>query len=332
MNILITGLCGGLGSTLAFYLQSKGYTVWGVDNLNNGYVKNLVRGENMFDNFAKLDIRDTESLINILNTLNITDIIHLAAITSLPVCEENPSECFNVNTQGTLSVLEAARKTNIKNIVFASTSAVYENTINHYLTGYSEYDEIENPTLAYSLSKKLAEDICISYRKKYDMNIAILRYFNVFGPYQDIHRKSPPLINYICRELLNNRMPLLHSDGKQQRDYVHANDVCRATLAALGTSDTYNVCSGKLVSVSEIYNIICETLGSTQHAAYNIAENLWQDYDIRIDKKLIYKEVNKTCLGDNDKIKRELGITINDNIEELIAQTVLEIKTNHEKT
>jgi UDP-glucose 4-epimerase len=325
-NLLLTGICGGVSSTLGYFLFKKGYNVFGVDNLNNGYKENLTINDEKYCTFFECDIRNTEYLRQILVDNKIDAIIHLAAISSLPTCEENPIECFSVNTQGTLSVLEAARTTGIKDVVFASTSAVYEN--NHVIKNHSFCEKLSvNPTLAYPLSKKLSEDICKSYRIKYGMRVPILRYFNIFGPRQDIHRKSPPLINYITREILNNRVPILHSNGRQSRDYVHIDDVCEATYAALlKGSDTYNVCSGTLTSVSDIYEIIAETLNFKGPAKYNISDALWKSYNINIKKQLIVKETNKFCLGNNSKLEKELGVVINTDIPGLIRKTVLEIK------
>ena len=102
-----------------------------------------------------------------------------------------------MNVNGTLNILNCARKWNVPHVIFASTSAVYENNKESI---FSENLEI-NPRLLYSLSKKMGEEICESYRTNYDMKITTLRFFNVFGPRQDIHRKNPPLLNYLVREV-----------------------------------------------------------------------------------------------------------------------------------
>lgn len=323
-RILIDGLAGGIGSTLGYFLHNKGYKVFGVDNFSNGYKENLIINGTEYATFKELDIRNTDKLTTLLKHWKIDAIAHLAALTSLPACESNPQECFSVNTMGTLSILEAAQKAGIKVVVFASTSAVYENN-----TTYPFYEELPvQPTLAYPLSKKLAEDLCISYREKYGMRIPILRYFNIFGPRQDIARPNPPLLQYVVKQILKNEVPIFHSDGEQRRDYVHVNDVCKATLAAIEqeANSTYNVCSGRAVSVNEIYKIIQKTLDFNQPAQYNLANKLWSNYDITINPEIIAKETNKFSLGSNQRLQNELGITINDNLEELIGNTAKEIK------
>jgi nucleoside-diphosphate-sugar epimerase len=223
MKILITGAAGGIGSTLGYYLHKKGHDLILVDNLRNGYLENLKIDGETFGSFYQIDINSIE-FYGLVKEKNPEVVVHLAAITSLPDCEVNSGECIRINVEGTVSVIEACRKSGVFRIIFASTSAVYENTEVSLEAGFDESDDI-NPRLFYSLSKKMAEEICLSYIQNYGMDILILRFFNVFGPKQDIHRKSPPLINYIVREFKKGRTPVLHSDGNQSRDYVYSEDV-----------------------------------------------------------------------------------------------------------
>ena len=206
MKILLTGAAGGIGSTLGYYLSSKGHHLTLIDNLRNGYLENLSIDEKQFGQFYKLDICDP----NILNLLDgdYDCIIHLAAITALPDCETNAVDTMNINVSGTINILECARRWAVPHIIFASTSAVYENNKEEVFTESLEI----NPRLWYSLSKKMAEEVCESYRTNYNMKITTLRFFNVFGPRQDIHRKNPPLLNYLVREIKKGNIPILHSD------------------------------------------------------------------------------------------------------------------------
>lgn len=328
MNIMITGIGGGIGSTLGYFLSQNGHKVFGVDNFSGGYTNNLLWEEAAFSIWEDIDIRDTVLLSEFIKKYSIECIVHAAAITSLPKCEENPIECYDVNTMGTISVLNAAQKSGVKDVIFISTSAVYEN--NKYYP-FAEYHPVF-PILAYPLSKKISEEVCQSYAEKYGMRIPILRLFNVFGPRQDIHRKSPPLINYIVREIIHNRVPLLHSDGNQERDYVYVDDVCaiiKKCIEDKRAKNLYNVCSGKTLSVNKIYKIISLALKFPKEANFNIPSALWEGYDIDIDKKIVERETNKYSLGDQTRIKVELGAEINDNLEELIEKTALEIAENY---
>jgi len=333
MKILITGGAGGIGSTLAYAL-SKAHQVTVVDSLRNGYIENLSINNKEFCKFFLLDIR-SNAFTEFVKNEKPDIIIHLAAITSLPDCESNINECIDINVTGTLNVLESARLNNIKRVIFASTSAVYENNQIDENNGFTE-DLIVSPRLFYSLSKKLSEEICISYEKNYGMEIPILRLFNVFGPRQDIHRKSPPLLNYLVRELKNNRQPVLHSNGEQKRDYIHINDVIEAFTICLtnpnAKNNIFNISSGNLLSVKDIVRYTKEALGINIDPIYRSAKMLWDDYPklfegkLSLDKNIVEKETNKFSLGNNAKAKRILNWNPNENLESLIKDTVKQIK------
>jgi nucleoside-diphosphate-sugar epimerase len=333
MKILITGGAGGIGSTLAYAL-SKAHQVTVVDSLRNGYIENLSINDKEFCKFFLLDIR-SNAFAEFVKNEKPDIIIHLAAITSLPDCESNINECIDINVTGTLNVLESARLNNIKRVIFASTSAVYENNKIDENNGFTE-DLTVSPRLFYSLSKKLSEEICISYEKNYGMEIPILRLFNVFGPRQDIHRKSPPLLNYLVRELKNNRQPVLHSNGEQKRDYIHINDVIEAFTICLtnpnAKNNIFNISSGNLLSVKDIVRYTKEALSINIDPIYRSAKMLWDDYPklfegkLSLDKNIVEKETNKFSLGNNSKAKRILNWNPNENLESLIKDTVKQIK------
>jgi nucleoside-diphosphate-sugar epimerase len=257
-------------------------------------------------------------------------IIHLAAITSLPDCESNAVDAINVNVAGTMNVLECARKWNVAHVIFASTSAIYENNKEKVFT-----EELDvNPRLWYSLSKKMAEDICDSYRIDYDMKITTLRFFNVFGPRQDVHRKNPPLLNYLVREIKKRNQPILHSNGEQVRDYIHVDDVVRLIDICLEKhpDDTFNVCSGTLLSVNQIVKYVTEVLDISIQPIYREASKLWDSYpnlfsgSYPLNKEIVAKEVNKYSKGSYQKAKNLLGWDPNTDMENLIKNVTLEMK------
>lgn len=331
MRVLVTGAAGGIGSSLAIHLHKKEYELILVDNLRNGYLQNIP--EYLIDRFYHLDINSPE-FENLVKQTKPEIIIHLAAITALPDCETNINECLRTNVEGTSNVINVARLNSVKRIIFASTSAIYEN--NENVDGFREIQNT-NPTLFYSLSKKMAEEICESFRKNYNMDILILRLFNVYGPRQDIYRKSPPLINYIVREFKNNRIPILHSNGQQSRDYVHIDDVCKAFENSISkkTSENYifNICSGKTLSVNDIVSVIRNSLKefNNREVKYRESTKLWDQYpslfesEFPLSKERISKETNKHSLGDNSLFEKDFGWKISSNHEDLIADTVIKI-------
>jgi nucleoside-diphosphate-sugar epimerase len=299
-----------------------------LDSFRNGYRENLVRGNDYFENVIEEDIRNSELVSKIPK--GIDSIIHLAAITSLPECESLPLESVSINVLGTANILELARKIECEHVIFSSTSAIYENNQEEIFTE----DLQTNPHLWYSLSKKLSEEICHSYEKKYGLNVTIARLFNVFGPRQDIHRPNPPLINYIVREVATGRIPTLHGDGNQSRDYIHVDDVVNFISKALTVKPNgiFNVCSGELRSVNYIYKLITDALDSNIIPKFREASKLWNTYPELFEGKfplnvnLVSREVNKYSLGSNAKAFNVLGWIPRGNIDQEITKTALEIR------
>lgn len=333
MNILITGVAGGIGSSLALQLKYKGHNIIGVDNLNNGYYDNIyddiaTYGEKVCKFYEK-DIRDDISIPLILEEEKIDVVIHLAAITSLPDAESTPHETIDVNVAGTAAILDAVRKSNVKRTIIASTSAIYENTL---IMPYTENLSVE-PRLIYPLSKKLMEEVVESYKVNYGMDIVTLRFFNVFGPRQDIYRASPPLINYIIRCIAHGEQATFYSDGSQKRDYVFVDDVtdmitlCMTSPKAVG--ETFNICTGTLTSVKDIIGYAEKAFGKFDHR-FMPSDKYWGAYKILhkgpnpLRSEVIAKEVNKRALGSFEKAKDILGWTPNTNIEELMIRTFKE--------
>jgi nucleoside-diphosphate-sugar epimerase len=184
----------------------------------------------------------------------------------------------------------------------------------------------------------MAEEICTSFSENYGMNITTLRFFNVFGPRQDIHRKSPPLINYIVRELKNDRSPILHSDGEQSRDYVYVNDVVDLIEKCLNINSkghsTFNVSTGTLTSVKNILESVGEGIGLGKNidATYRESDKLWDSYEDLFDgkfplrKTIVEKETIKKSMGNNNLSKKILNWDPNPKILDLIKSTCSLIK------
>ncbi len=320
MRYIITGGCGFIGSHLAEYLLNKDIIeknteIVIIDNFYSGILENISASVREKVHIINLDIRhpDIEKYIQ-ENDI----IIHLAAISSLPECQSKPVEAFDINLNGTINILEIARKKNAKKIIFASTSAVYENNTNFPC---KETDSI-NPSLIYSLTKSAAEEICLSYIKNYDLDVRIIRFFNIYGGNQDFRRTSPPLTIYIINELLNNRRPILHADGTQKRDYLYISDLLELVDKVIHkdklTERIYNACSGMVYSVAEIYEIISKKLKESNYGVgiepiYNDPSLFWQRYSNLMNgnnpmkKDVIVEEVSKYTLGCNESAVREFN-------------------------
>jgi UDP-glucose 4-epimerase len=326
MKILITGAAGGIGSLVTELLGEK-YELVLVDNFRNGFRENLPgymihNLDICSDNFKDFVCQEKPDVI-----------LHLAAITSLPDCEVNKTECININVGGTINVLEAARHSGVDKIIFASTSAIYENN----LTEETPFTENLNtsPYLFYSLSKKMAEEVCKSYIENYDMKIITLRFFNILGPNQDTERKSPPLLNYLVKQIVAGEQPLLHSDGNQKRDYVSVYDLVRLIDLILKDknfeSECYNVASGVAISVKEIVGIVEDTLKIIANPIYRSSSMLWDNYpqlfgtNKPLNKDVVNREVNKFTLGCNNKLFSRYGWRSNPDFHNEFAKVITKL-------
>ncbi len=328
MKILITGAAGQIGSGLAKRICDK-HELTLVDNLRNGYASHLKDDEGEFiAPFHNIDVATAE----IYSCSGSYDaIIHLAAISSLPDCETNPLQTLHCNVAATANVLDFARKMNVPHVVFASTSAVYEN---NDVDVFTEDLEV-NPRLYYSLSKKMCEDLIESYREHYGSKVTVLRFFNVFGPDGDQTRPNPPLLNFVYRELTKGKAPVLSGDGEQVRDFICIDDVVSMLDLCLEKqpNDVFNVCTGKAVSVNQISRWVAEALGKEDLGLdHKPAGELWDSYpdlfagEYGLDKNIVGKETTRYSKGSYQKAKDLLGWEPNTDIESEVKRVTLQIK------
>ncbi len=312
MRIVVTGGAGFIGSHLCLYLMKKNHHVTVIDNLYSGYLENLnSETSNIKPTFINMDVRDPK----IEAVLKDADVVfHFAGMNSLSACQNNPAETSSVNTAGTTNILECARRCNIKRIIFSSSSAVYENE-----KSFPSTEDMQiNPILLYGLSKKHAEEVCKSYQQLYDMDIVILRFFNVYGPHMDFRRPNPPFVSYIMACLLKHKTPVLHSDGNQARDMIYIDDVLSLCETALthknAKNETFNVGSGKAHSIKDIYQQVATFLGAEKiKPIFREPSLLWNKYpdlfkgDFPLGIEFVEEEVNRYTLASIKKAKKLLN-------------------------
>jgi len=323
-RILITGGAGFIGSQLGNYLNNRGHEVLLLDDLSFGTKDNLEIDGKTFGQFILDDIRNP----NFIEYLEGVDVVfHFAAIAPLPVNQVEPYRSYSINVAGWVNVLEACRRVKTPKIILASTSAIYENNI---VYPFKEEDDV-SPYMTYCLSKKHAEDLALSFSKLYNMDITRLRFFNVYGPHHDFRRKSPPLIAYIIKCMMTNDIPILHSDGKQERDYVYVDDVCRMCKIAmenpLSRNESFNVSSNSVISMNQIYDEIAALFNNANKPIFRDPKLLWDKYQelelgYSINLEYIAKETNKYSIGSNEKSERLLGWKPEVNFKDGIRNTV----------
>ena len=247
-KILITGVAGFIGSNLAHFLLSKGYFIKGIDNLSYGVKQQIP--ENVELN--KMDIC-SEKIIDLFEDIDI--VFHFAAKNCISDCQSDPFETAKINVLGTVNVLEACKKNNVKKVIIAESSAIYEGC-----DLFPTPEENESPQSFYAISKLCGKLFTKGYINSSSMNIAALRYFNVYGPRQDYRRTIPPLMSGIIIKLLKGERPIIYGDGTKRRDFVYVDDVNRFHEMIMfderSNGKVYNLGSGVNYSVQEIYEAI----------------------------------------------------------------------------
>ena len=327
-KILVTGAAGFIGSQLAHALWQKGARVTLLDDFSYGKEDNLIFDDHDFrEEILRESICDRPVLLHLCEREAFDVIYHIGAITPLPDCQIDPGRAIEVNVAGTVNVLEAARQHGVRKVVFASTSAVYENC-HEFPT--AEGDAVP-PSLIYSGGKYAAEQFCKSYADVYGMNIVVLRFANVYGPHIDCLRKQPPVAAYMIRELYCDRTPVLHSTGEQARDFIYVDDLIDLAIRVQEGEgfDCVNVSSNEAHSINELYHVIAKSMGKEQvKPSYVDSSNYWKAYPglyeggYPIRENILENEVKKHTLCDNSHAKEKYGWEPRVDFEEGVKRTV----------
>ncbi len=222
---LITGIAGFIGSNIARALIERGEQVRGIDNLSTG------NRENLTDILSKIDFRGADILDNaaIADACRGVDyIFHEAAIPSVPKSVKDPVSCNRACVDGTVSVLVAARDAKVKRVVYAASSSAYGDTP----TLPKHEDMTPNPISPYAVAKLAAEYYMTSFYRCYGLETVSLRYFNIFGPYQDPTSPYSGVLAKFITSMLKDEEPSIFGDGEQSRDFTYIDNAVSANLLA----------------------------------------------------------------------------------------------------
>lgn len=257
---VITGGAGFIGSHIAEHLSGEGHQVIVLDSLRTGFEKNL---EGLNVQFVKGDIRDKELVDELVQCAN--GIFHLAALVSVPESLLRLDECIDINTIGTINILEAARKNNGCKVVLSSSAANYGN--NPVLPKVETM--IPEPMTPYAITKLDGEFYLKMYQDQWNVPTASLRYFNVFGPRQNPQSAYAAAVPIFINKALQNQPITIYGDGEQTRDFIYVKDVVKANILASQTgSETYNVALGYSTSILELAEKIIEITNSKSQIAF----------------------------------------------------------------
>jgi UDP-N-acetylglucosamine 4-epimerase len=228
-----------------------------LDNFSTGYKSNI---QELLSNpkfeLVEGDIRDYDTLVH--SVKNIDAITHQAALGSVPRSINDPITSNNVNVLGSMQVFFAAKENNIKKVVFASSSSVYgDDPIMP-----KQEERLGNVLSPYAAGKKAIELYAHTFSNVYDFNYIGLRYFNVFGPYQNKQGAYAAVIPQFISALLENKQATIFGDGNQTRDFTYIDNVIQMNVKALMSDDKkawnqfYNVACNKTTSLNQIYSLL----------------------------------------------------------------------------
>jgi UDP-glucuronate 4-epimerase len=256
MKVIVTGAAGFIGSHLCERLLKDGWTVVGVDNFDNFYdpqvkrnnIKDCLRNKQF--KLLEADIRDSAAMNKVAGE-GADVIVHLAAKAGVRPSIAQPALYADVNINGTVTLLEAAKKNNIKKFVFASSSSVYGN---NKKVPFSEDDNVDFPISPYAATKKAGELICHTYHHLAGISTTCLRFFTVYGP-----RQRPDLAIHKFARLIEDGKPIpVYGDGSMMRDFTYIDDITDGTVAGIKKCAGYNIYNlGESIPVT-VSNLIGE--------------------------------------------------------------------------
>jgi len=264
---LVTGAAGFIGSNLTEALLHRGYNVRGVDNFATGRRLNVDRLAQADDfNFHEIDIRDREQIDEVIDGVDY--IFHQAAVPSVPRSVDDPVTTTNANCTGTAVVLDAARKADVDTTVVASSSSVYGSS--------QELPKVEtmeeNPESPYALTKDFTEKLALEFSSLYDIDTVALRYFNIFGPWQDPEGDYAAVIPKFISLMVDGKRPVINGDGAQSRDFTYIDNAVQANVLGAEsdlTGEVFNVGTGSRVTINELVEALNDLLDTNIEPVYD---------------------------------------------------------------
>ncbi len=262
---LVTGGAGFIGSHLVDGLLAAGWSVRVIDDLSSGFERNLAPAKDQIE-FTRGDIRDADVLERLMKGVEV--VFHQAALASVPRSIAMPVVSNSINVAGTVQVLETARRSGVRRVVYAASSAVYGNS--------EVLPKIETlpptPLSPYALQKYVGEEYCRIYTELCDLETVSLRYFNIFGPRQDPKSDYAAVIPCFVSAAIDGRRPVIYGDGEQTRDFIYVENAVEANLLAADAQSAsgrvINIAAGRSTSLNVLWNVIRRIVGCDLDAQY----------------------------------------------------------------
>jgi nucleoside-diphosphate-sugar epimerase len=263
---LVTGAAGFIGRSIAAALLGRGEEVRGIDSFIAGKRANLIGLEAM--EFIEGDLADPAVCARACAGVEI--VFHEAALASVPRSVTDPV-ATNLNcVDATLNLLVAARGAGVRRVVYAGSSSAYGDAP----TQPKHEAMLPSPISPYAVAKLAGEHYMLAFTRVYGLETVVLRYFNVFGPYQDPTSHYSGVLAIFCRKMLANEQPTIYGDGEQSRDFtfidnvVHANLLAAAAPAEKVSGRMMNVATGSRITLNETFAMLSELTGYSGQPAY----------------------------------------------------------------
>ena len=253
-KVIITGGAGFIGSHIAELLLKKGYRVVIIDNFETGRLDNINKLNKSKIQVINADVSDYKKIEN--NFKNIDYVFHLAALADIVPSIEQPDKYFKSNVTGTLNILKASKKYNVKKVIYAASASCY-GIVKKFPTSENEIINTEYP---YALTKYLGEQLLIHWSKVYKLSTISLRLFNVYGLRSRTTGAYGAMFGVFLAQKINKKPLTIVGNGKQTRDFTYVSDVANAFYKAATSKifhEIFNVGTGKPTSV----NFIAKKLG-----------------------------------------------------------------------
>ena len=266
----MTGGAGFIGSHIVYALLERGDLVRIFDNFSSGKRENLAgiynsKYEGRFE-ILEGDLRVSLEVAQAVRNMDI--IFHEAAFVSVPESMEKPQDCFEVNITGTSNLLEAARKARVRRVVIASSAAVYGDSDALPLVE----DSVLHPVSPYALSKCVDEMFAALYTQSFGLEVAALRYFNVYGPRQRPDSMYASAVPVFIQSLRVGRAVTIFGDGGQTRDLIYVGDIVRANLIASehpsAAGQIFNVCTGEETRILDLLDVLYKLFPNSSKPAH----------------------------------------------------------------
>lgn len=300
-TVLVTGGAGFIGSALIAALLADGHEIHVIDDLSFGDRSLVEIGD---DRFHTVDVRDARAVADVVTAVDPQWLVHLAAVHFLPYCNANPVEALTVNVQGTINVLDAARRARrLEKLLFASTAAVYP-----ICDEATSEDHPPCPTDVYGISKLTGEHLVNEFHLETGVPAVICRFFNAFGP----NETNAHVIPEIQRQVNAGHRTIRLGNVAPKRDFIHTSDMAVAIQRLLTTFaegiDVFNLGRGIEYSITEVVHAFEQQLG--------------ESISIDVDPSRMRKVERMHLLADISKLKAFIGWEPSVSLEQGIATLI----------